>query len=98
MNALRAFEAASRHSSFTSAAQELFITQGAVSRHVATLESWLEVQLFSRNSRGIELTPKGRTARLRCEALVDGKVVLDGEAVVSVPPRSATRSKPSSAA
>ena len=60
MNALRAFEAASRHSSFTSAAQELFITQGAVSRHVATLESWLEVQLFSRNSRGIELTPKGR--------------------------------------
>jgi LysR family glycine cleavage system transcriptional activator len=59
MNALRAFEAASRHSSFTSAAHELFITQGAVSRHVATLESWLKVQLFSRNSRGIELTPKG---------------------------------------
>jgi 3-hydroxybutyryl-CoA dehydratase len=46
----------------------------------------------------VELTPKGRTARLRCEALVDGKVVLDGEALVSVPPRSATRSKPSSAA
>jgi LysR family glycine cleavage system transcriptional activator len=60
MNALRAFEAASRHSSFTSAAQELFITQGAVSRHVATLESWLKVQLFSRKSRGIELTPKGQ--------------------------------------
>jgi LysR family glycine cleavage system transcriptional activator len=59
MNALRAFEAASRHSSFTSAARELFITQGAVSRHVATLESWLKVQLFSRNARGIELTPKG---------------------------------------
>ena len=52
MNALRAFEAASRHSSFTSAAHELFITQGAVSRHVATLESWLKVQLFSRNPRG----------------------------------------------
>ena len=33
----------------------------------------------------VELTPKGRTARLRCEALVDGKVVLDGEALVSVP-------------
>src|ERR1041385_2491700 len=41
----------------------------------------------------VELTPKGRTARLRCEALVDGKVVLDGEALVSVPPRSATRSE-----
>ena len=35
----------------------------------------------------VELTPKGRTARLRCEALVDGKVVLDGEALVSVPQR-----------
>jgi 3-hydroxybutyryl-CoA dehydratase len=46
----------------------------------------------------VELTPKGGTARLRCEALVDGKVVLDGEALVSVPPRSATRSKPVSAA
>jgi len=60
MNALRAFEAASRHASFTSAARELFITQGAVSRHVSTLEKWLKVQLFSRNSRGIELTPKGQ--------------------------------------
>lgn len=60
MKALRAFEAASRHSSFTSAAQELFITQGAVSRHVSTLEKWLKVQLFSRKSRGIELTPKGQ--------------------------------------
>jgi 3-hydroxybutyryl-CoA dehydratase len=36
----------------------------------------------------VELTPKGRTARLRCEALVDGKVVLDGEALVSVPQRN----------
>jgi LysR family glycine cleavage system transcriptional activator len=59
LNSLRAFEAASRHASFTSAAQELFVTQGAVSRHVAALEAWLKVQLFSRNPRGIELTPKG---------------------------------------
>src|SRR3981081_1631153 len=44
----------------------------------------------------VELTPKGRTARLRCEALVDGKVVLDGEALVSVPPRSAARPEASS--
>lgn len=35
----------------------------------------------------IELVPAGRKARLHCEALVDGKVVLDGEAVVSVPGR-----------
>ncbi|HVO87986.1 MAG TPA: transcriptional regulator GcvA [Casimicrobiaceae bacterium] len=59
LNSLRAFEAASRHSSFTRAAQELFVTQGAISRHVASLEAWLKVQLFARTPRGIELTPKG---------------------------------------
>ena len=37
----------------------------------------------------VELTPKGRVARLRCEAMVDGKVVLDGEALVSVPSKAA---------
>jgi 3-hydroxybutyryl-CoA dehydratase len=41
----------------------------------------------------VELTPKGGIARLRCEALVDGKMVLDGEALVSVPQR---RSDPGS--
>jgi len=59
LNSLRAFEAASRHASFTRAAQELFVSQGAISRHVAALETWLKVQLFSRHARGIELTPKG---------------------------------------
>ena len=59
LNAIRAFEAASRHASFTRAAQELFVTQGAISRHVATLEKWLGVKLFARTQRGIELTPKG---------------------------------------
>ena len=59
MNALRAFEAASRHASFTRAAEELFVSQGAISRHVAALEGWLKVQLFTRHARGIELTPKG---------------------------------------
>jgi 3-hydroxybutyryl-CoA dehydratase len=37
----------------------------------------------------VEFTPKGRLARLRCDAMVDRKVVLDGEALVSVPPRGA---------
>jgi 3-hydroxybutyryl-CoA dehydratase len=37
----------------------------------------------------VELVPQGRKVRLRCEALIDNKVVLDGEAVVSVPGRSA---------
>jgi LysR family glycine cleavage system transcriptional activator len=59
LNAVRVFEAASRNASFTEAAQELCITQGAVSRHVSALESWLGVKLFVRDRRGIALTPKG---------------------------------------
>ena len=59
LNAVRAFEAAGRYLSFTGAAQELLVTQSAVSRHVATLEDWLGVKLFFRRQRGIELTPRG---------------------------------------
>jgi len=61
LNALRAFESSARNESFTRAAQELFVTQGAVSRHVAGLEKWLGAKLFRRTQRGIELTPKGMT-------------------------------------
>lgn len=59
LNALRVFDAASRNASFTRAASELSVTQGAVSRHVSALEDWLGVRLFARNLRGIALTPKG---------------------------------------
>jgi LysR family glycine cleavage system transcriptional activator len=59
LNALRAFEASGRYSSFTGAAKELLVTQGAVSRHVSALEEWLGVKLFLRTHRGIELTAKG---------------------------------------
>ncbi len=60
LNALRAFEAAARCGNFTRAAHELCVTQGAVSRHIATLESWLAVQLFERGRHGIRLTPAGQ--------------------------------------
>lgn len=60
LNALRAFESAARNSSFTHAATELCVSQGAISRHVATLEQWLDVKLFIRMNRGIELTRQGR--------------------------------------
>jgi LysR family transcriptional regulator, glycine cleavage system transcriptional activator len=59
LNALRVFDAASRHASFTRAASELSVTQGAVSRHVSALEDWLGVRLFARSLRGIALTSKG---------------------------------------
>lgn len=57
--ALRAFEAAGRHLSFTRAAEELFLTQGAISRHVRGLEDELGVKLFHRRVRSLELTPQG---------------------------------------
>jgi LysR family glycine cleavage system transcriptional activator len=67
LNALRAFEAAGRHLSFTHAAHELFITQGAVSRHVRSLERELGVALFVRKTRAVALTEPGAAylARVR---------------------------------
>ena len=57
---LRAFEAAARLESFTAAAGELCLTQGAVSRQIRTLEERLRVSLFDRGDRGVRLTPAGR--------------------------------------
>ncbi|GAB4089612.1 LysR family transcriptional regulator [Hydrogenophaga soli] len=57
--ALACFEAAARHGSFTRAAQELNLTQGAISRQVAALEDFLGVPLFKRGQHGMALTPAG---------------------------------------
>ncbi len=59
--ALRAFEAAARHLSFTDAATDLEQTQGAVSHQIRELETRLGVKLFNREPRGITLTESGRT-------------------------------------
>ncbi len=59
LNALRTFEAVSRHGSFTSAADELNVTQSAVSRMIKGLEEHLELQLFERAGRQIKLTEDG---------------------------------------
>ncbi|UWQ40091.1 LysR family transcriptional regulator [Leisingera aquaemixtae] len=60
LNALRAFEAAARHEGFIAAADELFVTRGAISRQVKILEDHIGVQLFHRNARGVELTAAGQ--------------------------------------
>jgi len=60
LNALRAFEAAARHLSFTRAADELAVTQAAVSHQVKTLEEWLGLKLFQRQNRTIHLTRQGQ--------------------------------------
>jgi LysR family glycine cleavage system transcriptional activator len=60
MNTLRAFEAAARHLSFTLAAEELHVTQAAVSHQIKTLEEALGVRLFRRLNRAIRLTEEGQ--------------------------------------
>ncbi|GGO76017.1 LysR family transcriptional regulator [Marinobacterium nitratireducens] len=60
LNPLRTFEAAARLCSLTSAAEELNVSQVAVSRQVRVLEDYLGVALFRRLHRGIELTREGR--------------------------------------
>ncbi|MFT3986718.1 transcriptional regulator GcvA [Aestuariivirga sp.] len=60
LNALRAFESAARHESFTDAAGELFVTHAAISRHIRDLEDWLGTELFTRTGRGVVLTDAGR--------------------------------------
>jgi len=61
LDLLKGFEAAARHLSFTRAAQELFLTQSAISREIKTLEQQLGQQLFHRVNRGLRLTDAGQT-------------------------------------
>jgi LysR family glycine cleavage system transcriptional activator len=60
LNALRAFEAAGRHLSFTRAAEELHVTPAAISHQVKALEAHLGVQLFRRLNRALLLTDAGQ--------------------------------------
>jgi LysR family transcriptional regulator, glycine cleavage system transcriptional activator len=60
LSALRAFEAAARHGSFTKAAAELFVTPAAISHQIHALEQDLGVKLFHRLNRSIELTASAR--------------------------------------
>lgn len=60
LNQLEAFEAAARHLSFTHAADELALTQSAVSRQVAALEAFFGVPLFQRLHRALRLSDEGR--------------------------------------
>ena len=59
LDPLRGFVAAARHLSFTRAAEELFLTQSAVSRQIQTLEDALGVALFERRTRALALTDAG---------------------------------------
>ena len=70
-SALAAFEAVARLGSFSAAAEELALTQGAISRQIAVLEELLQMQLFLRGSRGVTPTAEAQAyARSIAEALL----------------------------
>jgi len=69
--AVRAFEAAARHSSFKEAAQELHVTQSAISHQVRALEEHLGVELFRRATRGVALSREGEAYFARVGRILD---------------------------
>ena len=80
LNGLRAFEAAARHRSFTLAADELNVTQTAISHQIRRLEEQLGIRLFVRRNRALALTreaeglPAVRARRVRGPAPRDGAI------------------------
>jgi LysR family glycine cleavage system transcriptional activator len=63
LNSVRAFEAAARHLNLSRAAEELGVTQGAISKQVISLEDFIGVQLFIREPGGLQLTSEGANLR-----------------------------------
>ncbi len=61
LNALKAFEASARNLSFTKAAEELFVTQAAISHQIKLLEEYLSIKLFMRRNRALLLTEEGQS-------------------------------------
>ncbi|MFN9475258.1 transcriptional regulator GcvA [Acidovorax sp.] len=71
LNALRAFEAAARHHSFTRAADELHVTQAAISHQVRQLEDWLGRKLFERQDHALTRTAAGKAYAPELSRLLD---------------------------
>jgi LysR family glycine cleavage system transcriptional activator len=71
LNNLKAFEAAARHESFTRAAEELCVTQGAVSQQVKALEEGLGLKLFNRERQRLVITEAGRDYLLTVRDALD---------------------------
>jgi LysR family transcriptional regulator, glycine cleavage system transcriptional activator len=86
LSTLRVFEAAARHKSFRKAADELNLTASAVSHGIQTLENWLGVELFNRQSRGLRLTSAGEAYA----PLVNQALSVLAKATERLPGRKAT--------
>lgn len=70
LNALRGFEAAARLGSFHKAAEELHLTQSAISQQIRSLETFLEQPLFFRNGRSVSLTDAGYDLQSTTQAML----------------------------
>ncbi|RVD30390.1 LysR substrate-binding domain-containing protein [Mesorhizobium sp. M4B.F.Ca.ET.017.02.2.1] len=68
LNAIRAFEAAARHLSFSAAGEELHVTHPAISHQIRRLEEWLGVPLFHRDARKVRLTDAGLALQVSANA------------------------------
>lgn len=78
---LRAFEAAARHLSFTRAATELDMTQGAVSQHIKNLEELVGVKLFARERKTIQLTEAGEEYLVSARSVITELLVATDRAI-----------------
>src|ERR1700749_2115111 len=67
---LQYFAAVARHKHFTRAAEELYVTQPALSQQIRRLEAELGLALLTRTSRGVELTPAGEDLLQHAEAVL----------------------------
>lgn len=92
--AVRAFEAAGRHVSFTKAATELNVTHGAVSRQVAQLERWLGTPLFRRTASQLLLTEAGRDYLAVATAVLDRLAVASRDLLDQAAPTALTINAP----
>lgn len=95
LNAIRAFEAAARHLHLGKAADELAVTHGAVSKHIANLEDHLGFPLFARAGNRLSLTERGHKLLTAANAALDqlgyaiarlDGAATEGELRISVPP------------
>jgi len=92
LEAMKAFLAVAQRGGFAPAARELGISTSAMSRHISSLESWLDVQLFHRTTRQISLTPAGDEHLKRFQKIVDEVSNLEAKARgISVHPSGEVR-------
>ncbi|WP_127903496.1 LysR substrate-binding domain-containing protein [Solirhodobacter olei] len=90
-SALMAFEAAARHNSFARAAEELALTEGAISRQIARLEEFLGATLFTRVGNRVQLAPNGVRYAAQVREILD-RLERDSQLAMGRPAESGTLS------